>query len=148
MGFFDEQDNKSEPIRHPIPDWFQPPARMIGKPLANTVLVKQTADCAVALTQFVAYPDGLRWDVLVRFADQFPAERHRMAWEGADRAMFGIRCADGTAVYPSQSEEWPPVSRPQGILLRQCGGTGDDSGISFGLWLNPLPSEPFHLIFA
>ncbi len=25
---------------------------------------------------------------------------------------------------------------------------GDDGGIGFGLWLNPLPSEPFHLIFA
>jgi hypothetical protein len=147
MGFFDDRELKDEPIRSTYPDWFEPPTRIIGKPLGNTVVMSQTADCAVVLNRFVAYPDGLDWEITVRFADHVPL-RAQMAFEGFDRAMWGIRHADGTAIFPYQSDEWPPKSRPEGIVLHHHGGRGDDFGMTFGLWLNPLPTEPFHMIFA
>ena len=149
MGFFDEHESKkSELARQVIPEWFAPPARLIGKPLGKTLVLVQNADCAVVLTRFVAYPNGLDWNITVRFASHVPAIRHQTAWEGPDRAKFGVRWADGTAVFPYQPDVWPPTGRPTGPVLNQHGGQGDDGGITFGLWLNPLPSDPFHVIFA
>ncbi len=146
MGFFDEHDRETEPVRQPVPEWFKPSAGTIGKPLGDSVVMLQTEECAVVLTHFVAYPTGLAWDITLRFPGYAP-NRHQMAWEGPGRARYGIKCADGTAVFPYESEEWPPVTRPDGPLLIRGGGTGDDEVVTFSLWLNPLPTEPFHLVF-
>ncbi len=148
MSFFDEQPSKPEPVGIAMPDWYGPSQRMIGKPLGDTIVVAHNPDYAVVLTRFVAYPNGLTWDIAVRFASHLPFVRHQAAWDGPDRAMFGIQCADGTGVHLYQHEEWPPVSRPPGFVLQQGDGSGSDHGMTFGLWLNPLPDEPFQLIFA
>jgi hypothetical protein len=148
MGFFDQHNRPVEPARPVIPSWYRPAASIIGKPLSNSVVMLQTSDCAVVLTQFVAYPNGLAWDISVRFADHVPSNRNQTAWEGPGRAMYGIESSDGTAILPYEHEEWPPSTRPEGMVLISQGGRGDDDGVTFGLWLNPLPIKPFDLIFA
>ncbi len=148
MGFFDDHDRPTEPARPVVPDWYRPAARVVGKPLGESLVMHHTTDCAVVLTKFVAYPNGLAWDIGVRFADHVPSNRHQSAWEGPGRAMYGIESSDGIAIFPYESEEWPPFTRPEGMMLIRQGGSGDDDGVTFGLWLNPLPSEPFDLIFA
>jgi hypothetical protein len=112
MGFFEEQERESEPVREPVPDWLKPPGRIIGMPLSNTVVMTQNDDHAVVLTRFVAYPQGLAWEVTVRFAGHVPGNRHQTAWDAPGRAMFGIRCADGTAVFrylPNEVFSWKSV---------------------------------------
>jgi hypothetical protein len=148
MGFFDDDEQPSEPVDHRIPDWMRPPTRMVGKPISNTLTVIHNDDLAVVFTRFVAYPDGLDWDVSVRFARHEPSFRHQLAWEGHGRARFGIRCADGTAVHAYDNHEWPPKGRPEGPVLRQYSGQGDADGTTMSLWLTPLPSDPFHVIVA
>lgn len=149
MGFFDIHQTKNEPrFESTIPDWYGPPAHVIGKPLGASILMLKTEQCAVALTQFVVYPSGLAFDIVVRFADRVPGNGHASAWEGSDRAMYAIELSDGTPILPYQHEEWPPVYRPDGTLLIRAGGGGNDEGFRFGIWVNPLPPEPFRVIFA
>jgi hypothetical protein len=149
MGFFDNHHAKTEAPEQPtLPDWFAPPSRILGRPLSESIVMLVTEKCAVVLTQFVAYPSGLAWDISVRFIGHFAGNRHHLAWEGPDRAMYGIELSDGTPVLPHQPEEWPPVARPEGTVLSPRGGSGDDSGITFSVWLNPLPTESFRVIFA
>jgi hypothetical protein len=149
MGFFDIYRTENEVPKPPaIPDWLVPPAHVVGKPLGETMVIYTSEQCAVILTQFVAYPCGLAWDISLRFADHFPGSSHHLAWEGPERAMYGIELSDGTPVLPHQHDHWPPDTRPDGPVLNHCGGSGDNTSFTFGLWLNPLPTEAFHIIFA
>lgn len=159
MGFFDvPPPPEPEPHeRHRMPGWFGPPENVLGGVAPLRVVLARTERVAVAAIGASAYPQGVRFDVVVRMRPGPDAEddlfdpfghhlRHRRrrgeSWPPPDVLRFGVAWPDGRKATALAERNWAGVNEreePEGPLLSRRGGGGGGLSWSMGLWLWPLP---------
>jgi hypothetical protein len=139
-----------------LPDWFGPPANLIGGLVTLELMAGRSEDAAVWLESATAYPGGvqlridIRWraevqDRVLRGArlprelrpgEKLPDELFRAGIELEDGSKATWLGPGGVTVAEAHRLD----EKPSGPLLRSGSGGGGDRRWSQDLWLWPLPA--------
>ena len=146
--------------QHRQPPWSGPPENVLGGVTPFRVVLARSERVAVAAIGASAYPQGVRFDLVVRarpasgddwdeLFDPFGHhQRHRRRrggepWPPPDVLRFGVAWPDGRKATTVDELRWPgpgaETAEPEGPLLHFRGGGGGGLSWSLGLWLWPLP---------
>ncbi len=139
MSFFAD-DPAARPARAPTPAWTSPPEHMLGVSVALNVVVAQGESAVVAVTDALAYPDGVVLGVLALRREA--ARRRGLVPSGLPfggdhpgDARFGVGFPDGRRVLAGRPAEG---GEPEIALTLQGGGaTAWRAEARLYLW--PLP---------
>ena len=117
---------------HQEPPWSGPPPQILGSELATQVLLHRSEHLVIAVGGFVAYPDGVRFDVRLRFVEP---SAYDVVMD--DTFRLSVELSDGRVA--SEYKWWPVEEGPQGPVLVPQGAGGDSLQYDAGYWLWPLP---------
>lgn len=108
----------------------RPPAGVLGTPVPLQVVVVRDEKLVVAVTGFVAYPEGLELTVTVRTPEGVDLP--------ADPGAFGLEIgfADGRV---AGSAGTTARERSPELCLERTGGTSDEGRGDLRFWLSPMP---------
>lgn len=123
MSFFGD-DPAPRPSRPPAPAWTSPPEHVLGVAVALGVVVARGESAVIAVTDALAYPDGVVLGVL---ALRREAARHRGLVPGGrpfggdhpGDARFGVGFPDGRRALAGQPAQG---GEPEIALTLQGGG--------------------------
>lgn len=147
MSFFDTIPVPPQPPQRWFrqPEWLSAPEHMVGRFAALEPALARSADAAVVLDGFAAYPSGVAFHLLVRTRrDDDPepfTHRGRVHPQpDEDGLRIGVEYADGGR---TSNDVWRPYASaaepPDGPLLTVGGGGGGGRSWDQRLWLWPLP---------
>ena len=148
-GFFTPPPRAPEPER-PQPEWLGPPAGELGVAVPIRAVLARTADVAVAVTDVVAYSNGVELGLAVRlrtadsFGDPYGIHFAHVRTGGGELGeavlRFGVELADGRrATNVDRFPDADPERSPAGPILVQRGGGGGGKTWDQRMWLWPLP---------
>jgi hypothetical protein len=147
MSFFGDEP-AGRPARPPAPAWVAPPEHVLGVGVALNVVVARGESALIAVTDALAYPDGVVLGVL---ALRREAARHRglvprggaFGGDHPGDARFGVGFPDGRRALAGR----PAGGGEPGIALTLQGGGATEWRAGARLYLWPLP-PPGALTFA
>jgi hypothetical protein len=155
VSFFEPPPPRREPpwARHEQAPWMGPPDNMLGTPVPLRLLLARTEHVAVAVTDALAYPMGVKLTLAVRrrlgedddpsFDPFHPLFSHRSRGGEAPPELlrFGVQLADGRKATTLDDHPWArgEETKPEGPLLMPGGGSGGATSWDLGFWLWPLP---------
>jgi hypothetical protein len=145
VGFFDDlpaPPRPSDPRRVEYQPWHGPPPGWIGGYVPWRLLFGEDSDSFSFITEFEAFPTGVRFSIVSRYRpggpDADPRSRMREI-RGADGPRFGVGFADGRKALSSAWFSGAGIDEPTGPVLVPQGGGGGGQESRMGFWLWPLP---------
>jgi hypothetical protein len=134
----------------PFEPWFGPPRNVVGHPLPLTLLLAQTENLAIVITDVVAFPTGFVFTVIARrkialygdaWMDAFRRDRERPEGSSSHLLQMAILLPDGSRL-SSLAPTLPKLERPSGPCLVPRGGPpGDSWSVGATFWIWPLPTS-------
>ena len=128
------------------PPWMGPSEGWVGGAVAWRIVLTESGDHSVVLSDFVAFPTGVKFTMELRFSEQTldirvqPNNPPRLLVDGDDSASprLGVGFSDGRKVLLGPHPfSWREGVRP--VLQASGGGSGGRDWQKGGLWLWPLP---------
>jgi hypothetical protein len=148
MSFF-EAELPPEPERPLVeyrnPPWTGPPSNVVPGTVALDIVLVQTGDAAVWVSNIAASPDGVQLTlVLVRrtYEEDDPDPLWDRPRKDVGQLRFGVGFADGRKAVLDRSGCDEPKGDPEHeIALLSGGGDGSSRRSTRQMWLWPLPPE-------
>ena len=164
MSFFEPLPPEPEPAipqyKWGPPLWDRPSEAVLGAPVAISALLAKTERFALVVENFVAYPNGFAFDLVIRGNPMEMRDQQGMGlWHHRERGpRLGFEFSDGTRV----SSIGRPVMGtmlvghagtdasgvPTEPVLRHTGGHGNNARFETRMWCFPLPSPGPITVYA
>ena len=153
MSFFEPPPPPPRKERSPRLPWHGPPDNYVGGAAAIELVLARSADAAVSIGGFVAYPTGFELTLRTRVREPLAspgADDPLFPWRGVrtgeagvapEMLRFGIQLSDGgkaTNLAPQRAGV-DPEEAPSGPVLWPQGGGGGNGRSDYRVWIHPLP---------
>jgi hypothetical protein len=160
MVFFEQVPDVPQPeppVHYRLPEWLGPPEHVAPGVVPLELVLVNTGEIAVYVSDARAYPNGFACTVLIAARDPLSGAgpihhpgMHAGHAAGATDGVFrfGVQFSDGAkATNMGRVAGHLPMGRPDGPVLMPRGGGGGGASYQQGFWVWPMPPAG-DLVFA